>query len=177
MGLFDYVSCDHPAFVCSDGHDLRREEFQTKDLGCTMGGASIGETHIDIRDGGYGDPVALPFSGTIEVYADCPRCPAFVQDETFNLHPVGVAFDVVVVADRIVSVARTSKSSAEQIAEAPTLDYMPNCRGPMNREDAQKRHMDRKFFPWDPVPVVSDEVKERQRAWSERVARWRRPKS
>lgn len=23
MGLFDYVHCDHPSFVCSEGHDLR----------------------------------------------------------------------------------------------------------------------------------------------------------
>lgn len=173
MGLFDYVHCDRPEFVCSEGHDLRDEEFQTKDLGETMGSASIGNT-ITIYDGGYGDTQPSPFSGTIEIYATCRRCPAFVQAETFNTHPVSVEFAVEIRDDKVMSVVRTSKSSAEQIAEAPTLEYMPNCRGPMSYEDAKRRQVDRAFFPWDPQPVVSDEAKERQRAWSERRAKWRR---
>lgn len=173
MGLFDYVSCDHPAFVCSEGHDLRDEEFQTKDLGCTMGSASIGNG-IDIRDGGWGETQPRPFTGTIEVYTDCKKCPAFVQNETFNMHPVSVEFDVQIVADDVVSIKRTSAATAEQLAQAPRLDYMPDCRGPMKYEDAYRRHIDRKFFPWDPVPVVDDETKERQRLWGERIAQWRR---
>lgn len=173
MGLFDYVYCDHPAFVCSEGHDLRDREFQTKDLGCTMGSAEIGR-RISIRDGGWGDTQPSPFSGTIKVYTSCHECPVFVQNETFNLHPVSVAFTVEIVNDEVRSVTRTSKSSAEQIAEAPTLDYMPDCRGPFDYSTANKRSIDRKFFPWDPVPVVDEATKERQRAWSERVAQWRR---
>ena len=42
MGLFDTVTVRDPRFVCSEGHDLSDEEFQTKDLGCTMGSATIG---------------------------------------------------------------------------------------------------------------------------------------
>src|SRR5688500_9315610 len=107
MGLFDYVSVDHPAFVCSEGHDLSDEEFQTKDLGCTMGGAHIGATRISIQDGGWGETQPVPFSGTIEVYASCTRCPAFVQNETFNTHPVSVEFSVEIANNQIVSVTRT----------------------------------------------------------------------
>jgi hypothetical protein len=173
MGLFDYVHFDRPEAICSEGHDLRDEEFQTKDLGETMGSASIGDG-ISIHDGGYGDTQSRPFSGTIEIYATCRKCPAFVQAETFNTHPVSVDLAVEIRDDKVVSVTRTSASSAEQIAEAPTLEYMPNCRGPMSYEDAKKRQMDRKFFPWDPQPIVSDEVKEKQRAWLEGLAKWRR---
>jgi hypothetical protein len=172
VGLFDYVECDRPEFVCTEGHDLRGEEFQTKDLGETMGSAHIGD-RLDLRDGGWGESMSRPFSGTIEVYANCRRCPAFVQAETFNTHPVGVMFDVEIADDVVVKVTRTGKTSAEQLAEAPTLDYMPGCRGPMSYEDAKRRQMDRKFFPWDPVPVVDDETKERQRAWRERIDSWR----
>lgn len=172
MGLFDYVHCDHPVFVCSDGHDLRDEEFQTKDLGCTMGSASIGE-RISIHDGGYGDTQPAPFSGSIQIYADCHSCPAFVQDVTFNLHPVCVEFLVEISGDVVTKITRTSASSAEQVAAAPLLEYMPNCRGPMSYEDARKRGVDRKFFPWDPVPVVDDDVKARHRAWRERIDSYR----
>lgn len=173
MGLFDYVSVTGDVYRCSEGHDLCDEEFQTKDLGCTMGDASIG-SHIDIRDGGWGDTQPRPFSGTIEIYAECRRCPAFVQAETFNTHPVSVDFSVEILDDEVKKVTRTSKTSAEQIAEAPTLEYMPNCRGPMSHADAKRRLIDRKFFPWDPAPVVDEETKERQRAWRERLDGMRR---
>lgn len=169
MGLFDYVSVAGPEFRCSEGHDLSGEEFQTKDLGCTMGYASIGK-RISISDGGWGETQPSPFTGAIEIYTDCKRCPVFVQDETFNMHTVCVEFAVVVVADKVERVTMTSKSSAEQIAEAPTLEFMPGCRGPMNYEDAHRRHVfDRKFFPWDPVPAVNDETREKQRQWRERI--------
>ncbi len=168
MGLFDYVSVNDPRFVCSEGHDMRGEQFQTKDLGCTMGDASIGASLI-VRDGGWGDTLPQPFTGEIEIYTDCPMCPAFVQAETFNVHPVGVEFTVVVECDAVVRITRTSPTSAEQIAEAPTLRYMPNCRGPMSHEDACKRKMDHKFMPWDPIPVVSDEVRAAQQAWSDEL--------
>jgi hypothetical protein len=32
MGLYDTVKVSDPRFVCSEGHDLSDEEFQTKDL-------------------------------------------------------------------------------------------------------------------------------------------------
>lgn len=175
MGLFDRVYCNRPEFVCSEGHDLSDAEFQTKDLGETMGSATI-DDRFDFNDGGWGDPIARPFTGDIEVYSDCHQCPAFVQAETFNLHPVSVEFVVRVESDAVVLVTRTSASTVEQIEQAPKLDYMPNCRGPMSYEDAQKRHMDRKFFPWDPVPIVDEETKGRQAAWKERLAKWRRPR-
>lgn len=172
MGLFDRVAVSRPEFQCSEGHDLTGAEFQTKDLGETMGYAEI-DDRITIRDGGWGDTQQSPFSGTIEIYTDCEMCPAFVQDTTFNLHPTCVEFTVEIERDVVRKITRTSKTTAEQIAEAPTLDYMPSCRGPMSHEDARKRHMDRKFFPWDPVPTVDDATKERQRVWSERVASYR----
>lgn len=43
MGLFDYVTVRGPSFVCSEGHDLSGEEFQTKDFGCEMGQVFIEE--------------------------------------------------------------------------------------------------------------------------------------
>ena len=60
MGLFDYVYVDDPAFVCSEGHDLNGREFQTKDLGCTMGHAKVSGGGIVLTDGGYGDPPKRP---------------------------------------------------------------------------------------------------------------------
>src|SRR5690554_3336352 len=106
-----------------------------------MGSAYIGR-RISIRDGGWGDTQPCPFSGTIEVYTNCRECPVFVQNETFNLHPVSVEFTVEIVNDEVRSVTRTSKSSAEQIAEVPTLEYMLDCRGPFDYRTANKRHID-----------------------------------
>jgi hypothetical protein len=171
MGLFDYVTVSGPAFVCSEGHDLSGEEFQTKDLGCTMGDAEIGD-RIEIHDGGYGDSVDRPLTSTIEIYCSCRKCPALVQAETFNTHATSVEFEIKIADDIVVAVQRTSETTAEQMASGIREPYMHECRGPMSYEDAKKRQRDGKFFPWDPVPVVDDEAKEAQRKWRADLDEW-----
>lgn len=152
MGLFDYVKCDDQRFVCSVGHDLRGEEFQTKDLGCTMGESSIANGRVEFSSGGWGDAPDLPITDTLHVYCNCTKCPAFVQDKTFNLVPTWVEFRVEVVAGEVRDITRVSPSTAEFLATEPHKPYMAGCRGPMPYADARQRHLDGKFFPWDPVP-------------------------
>lgn len=167
MGLFDYVYCHGPEFVCSEGHDLSGEEFQTKDLGCTMGSAKIGGGWFSHRDGGWGDSPPKPMRGEVEIYCSCPLCPVFVQAETFNIVSATVEFSVVIENDRVTSVRRISPSTAEFIEKEPSERYMGGCRGPMSLADAKSRRDASKFFPWDPAPAVSKEAAEAQRAHRE----------
>ena len=145
MGLFDYVTVRDPRFACSEGHDLSDEEFQTKDLGCTMGSATIGVDRGEARlvideDGGYGDTPRLPFLGRICVYCVCRRCPAFVQAATGNLCPSGVTFEVEVIDDIVRSITRVSETTSEFLANEPRKSYMVGCEGPMSYEAAKARH-------------------------------------
>ena len=77
MGLFDYVSVNDPRFVCSEGHDLRGEEFQTKDFACSLGTITISTDGVTTRAfGGLGDPIdwRRPLNGSANVYAGCSQC-------------------------------------------------------------------------------------------------------
>lgn len=139
MGLFDRLTCIGPEFRCSEGHDLADEEFQTKDLGCTMGYGTIDGGRLTFEDGGWGDPLASPISATIDVYCSCAKCPAFVQAGTGNLVAHWVAFDVAIVDDVVASVTRTSPSCPEWLASEPALEYM--AEGPMGHAEAERLHV------------------------------------
>jgi len=140
MGLFDTVHVDS-RFKCSEGHDLSDEEFQTKDLGCTMGDVFIGDK-LSMTPGDYGYPPRFPFLGRINIYAHCEKCPAFVQAGTGNLCPTGVDFEIEIIDDVVRSFTRVSESTAEFIANEPKKPYMKGCEGPMSYQDAYKRHID-----------------------------------
>lgn len=158
MGMFDWVHVDRDEFVCSEGHSLRNEEFQTKDFDCVLGHVYVGHT-LTTSPGVMDAAIDL---GTFQSYFDigcsCKQCPAFVQADTFNLVPAVVEFRIHFIASKILKIERISESTAEFIAREPGERWMGNCRGPMPYQDAAARHRDRKFYPWDPAPVVAPEL-------------------
>ncbi len=136
MGLFDYVHVEGAEFVCSEGHDLTNEEFQTKDLGCTMGSASFADGKLTHRDGGYGDgSPRRPLLGRFYVYTACKQCPVFVQAKTGNIVDVDCTFELEFVDDVARSVKRVSKSTAEFLRDTPNETWMKDCIGPMPHSD------------------------------------------
>jgi hypothetical protein len=170
MGMYDYVTVNRPEFVCSEGHDLSDEEFQTKCFDCVFGYVHVGESLTTSQ----GPLKIAPNLGTFESHFDtgavCKRCPAFVQAETFNVIPVSVDFRVYHQADKILKIVRiSSESTADFLASTPTREWMGECRGPFPYRDAQQRQRDQKFFPWDPVPTVTEEQAAAQKAWRERI--------
>lgn len=140
MGLFDYVHISDPRIVCSEGHGLCDLEFQTKDLGCTYGGAKIADGKISIADGGYGYPPTLPFLGRISVYTTCEKCPAFVAPKTGNIHGVWVEFKIEIVDDLVRSIVRTSPTTKEWAETTLKLGHMKECAGPMPYDQAVELH-------------------------------------
>lgn len=121
MGLYDTVEVRDPRFVCSEGHDLGYEEFQTKDLGCTMGWSAItsngdpSQTRLTVHSGGWGDQPRLPYLGCMYICCSCSRCPAFVQAGTGNFCPTGVEFEVEVVDNIVRAIKRVSESTADYL--------------------------------------------------------------
>lgn len=188
MGLYDCLTCNDPRFVCSEGHHLGAEEFQTKDLGCTMGHGEIDATGtFSFLPGGWGD---AEVGTTINIYTSCRQCPAFVQAGTGNLIEMWVEFAVDLVAPAalnsaahegriapgsdplnartrfgalVVDVRRTSQPTAEQIATMPNEPYMEDAAGPMPWPEALARHQD-SFARWlkeralDPGTEVQDDL-------------------
>lgn len=142
MGLFDYVYISDHRTVCSEGHNLCHLEFQTKDLGCTMGDAQIKDGKLIVAGGGYGDRPRLPFLGRISIYTTCLLCPAFVQATTGNLCGAWVEFELEIVDNAVRSVTRTSPSTAEWLMLEPQQEWMAGCHGPMPYEDAVTLHLD-----------------------------------
>lgn len=139
MGLFDYVTVNDPRFVCSEGHDLSGEEFQSKDFGCMMGQVTIENGRTSSRQVYLGVPEAD--SSVVEIYATCTKCPAFVQFGTGNLAGCSVAFDVKLNGDAVESIERTSQSTSEWLAAEPARDWMHRCEGPMPYNDALELHI------------------------------------
>lgn len=142
MGMFDRVHVHGPAFVCSEGHDLSGEEFQTKDFACVLDDVSmaLGEPMTCGGRAGLGFAIKAnerPYNATVEVYCDCTQCPCFVQARTFNLCPVGVNFEVVIENDIVMAVKRTSPTTAEFLETEPKQGYMDGCLGPMTRDEAE----------------------------------------
>ena len=171
MGLFDRLTCADQRFVCSEGHHLGHAEFQTKDLGCTMGHATIDEAGAFVyQPGGWGDPdpvLGMAPWPTIAIYCDCRQCPAFVQPGTGNLIDMWVQFDVKladlavkdnpdVYTGRVVSVLRTSEPTALWLSTEPLKPYMKGCAGPMPWAEAHEAHIEhfRKRIATTPGVVV-----------------------
>jgi hypothetical protein len=152
MGLFDYVHVkpDDARFVCSEGHSLSGQEFQSKDFGCTMGDVTIIGNQIVLEDGGYGDSPKHPLLGRFYVYCSCHQCPVFVQANSGNLCDVECTFEIEVVDDVIRSVKRVSASTADWLASEPQREWMKNCHGPMPHGEAwaiRKRIWDERDQP------------------------------
>jgi hypothetical protein len=145
MGMFDTVTVrDDSRFSCSDGHLLYAEEFQTKDLGCTMGFATVfvdndAQTRMHTQPGSWDTPVTIPLLGRFEIYCDCHQCPAFVQVPTGNVCPVSVEFMLEIVDNVVRKVTRVSPGTAEFLADEPKKPYMVGCEGPMSFEAAELR--------------------------------------
>jgi hypothetical protein len=142
MGMFDWVHIKDERFVCSEGHDVCGNEFQTKDFDCVLGYVTITDGVVGFQSGCVGlPPCDVEFTGTFEAYADCKQCPAFVQYGTGNMCGVSVCFDVDVKDGQVTAVRRTSESTAEFLEREPARDYMANCEGPMPYEQAMQRHI------------------------------------
>lgn len=146
MGLFDYVEVQGPSFVCEHGHPLEGYEFQTKDLGCTMGRAtipSVGEAVVH-EDGGWNQAENLA-NVTLSIYGQCEACPAWVQAKTANLIETSVDFDVEVLDGIVMKVTRTGQASE---AELRKLEYFADMAGPYSFKEAQRLHLEglRNFF-------------------------------
>lgn len=138
MGCFDYVKCLDPEFVCAEGHHLSDEEFQTKDLGETMGTWTISNGELKGEDGGWGDSPELPFLGRIEVYCTCTKCPAFVQKGTGNLLGCSVDFTVEIVDNKVRKVERTFQQTEEWLRAQP---WAEGCLGPFTYDEARQKHI------------------------------------
>lgn len=139
MGCFDTITLNRDDARCSEGHDLCGVEFQTKDLGQTMGHYTI-STGIQGEDGGWGvgiDP-NKPFLGRISVYGTCPQCPALVQADTFNVIGTCVEFEIDIVYGEVKKVVRVSKDTGPQLDEDLKSEWMIGGFGPMTPEEADK---------------------------------------
>ena len=139
MGLYDTLTVSNEAFKCSEGHDLSDAEYQTKDLGRTMGYWHISDV-LTGEPGEYGDPLPKPVSGVLEIYCTCKECPAFVQAGTGNLVDCGVTFAVEVHRDKVTRIERQGMTTKEWLAYERAQTWMQGCEGPMSWEDAYKRH-------------------------------------
>ena len=151
MGMYDTVIVGD-GFFCSAGHDLSNQDFQTKDLGETMGTWHLGK-YLSGTPGGYGDPVdEKGFTGLISIYTSCTDCPAFVQGSTFNVIDHSVEFEVQLVAGCPVSIKMVSESVDAFIRNTPRQPWMRNAYlGPMPHRKAREISMKRFTQPGQPV--------------------------
>lgn len=138
MGLFDYVTVSDPRFICSNGHDLSAEEFQSKDFGCKMGRVAIENGRISSHAGYFGEPEAD--SNKVEIYCTCRQCPAFVQFGTGNLIGCDVSFEIELDGAMIKSIVCTSPATNDWLRDEPLEQYMKRCEGPMPYADAEHLH-------------------------------------
>lgn len=138
MGLFDNVTVRDPRFVCSNGHDLSGEEFQSKDFGCQMGQIAIEDGRISARAGFLGNPEAD--SDTVDIYGTCRQCPAFVQFGTGNLVGCDVSFEIKLDGDVIKAIVRTSPATNDWLRDEPLKWHMSRCEGPLPYQDAAQLH-------------------------------------
>lgn len=101
MGMFDYVRIDDDWCRCSEGHDLRDREFQTKDLDNDL------ETFV-VKDGQLrGRP---KFTGELFVYTTCPEC-----------HDCWIEFQVDVADGQVTSTELVSPTTAAAAMSAAIL--------------------------------------------------------
>jgi hypothetical protein len=142
VGVFDYAICKGPEFVCSEGHDLTGQEFQTKDFACVLAYVTIEDGHVTTEEEGpAGAMTQPPFDSPFTVYTSCERCPVFVQARTGNLCDVCCEFEIAVEGDRILSIKRISETTAEFLTREPSEPWMKDCEGPMPRSESWARRM------------------------------------
>lgn len=134
MGLYDTLVIDDERCVCSEGHGLSDVEFQTKDLGETMGHWTISGGRVFGQAGGWGVEPDVPLNEKLEVYTSCPKCPAFVQAGTGNLVDCPVDFEIEIRDNVVQSMKRVSPDTAEFVRTTPVQPWMQGCAGPMAYE-------------------------------------------
>lgn len=139
MGLFYYVYVDDPRFVCSEGHDLSGEEFQSKDFGCEMGSVTVANGTVTTRKVCLGEP--SPSGDTAEVYCTCTKCPAFVQFGTGNIVGHDVNFVLRLKGRDVVTITRDSPDTAAWLISEPASRWMRRCEGPMPYAEAMQVHI------------------------------------
>jgi hypothetical protein len=142
MSMFDSVKVYDAWAVCSEGHSLVDEEFQTKCFERSLDRLTIRDEVLS-----EGDQFALDgksFTGFINIYCTCRKCPAFVQAKTHNLMDVWIEFTIELRESRVVEVKRVSKSTADWLKEEPTKPWMKDgFAGPMSYEKAYAMHVGR----------------------------------
>ena len=139
MGLFDYVTMRDPRFVCSNGHDLCGEEFQSKDFGCEMGRVLVESDRVSTHAVCLGKPEAD--TAKAEIYGTCTQCPAFVQFGTGNLIGCEVSFEIDLDGDAVKSIKRTSLATNDWLRDEPLARHMNRCEGPMPYAEAEQLHI------------------------------------
>ncbi len=135
MGVYDSVCVQGPhRWTCSEGHDLTGVEWQTKDLGCTMGSWTLA-ARLDGTPGSEGEQIELPFTGRIAIYTDCTRCPALFDelDAGGNVIVPWIEFEVDVVDSVVRGAERVSESTPEHLAR---WIEQYGCEGPMTYAEA-----------------------------------------
>ncbi len=149
MGNFDTVTARGPAYVCADGHDMTNEILQTKDLGCTVGHAQIGDvgSKVTMTPGNWGEPLLPGFTGTIHVYTDCQRCPALIHLQTANVLDMWFEVEIEIVDDVVQRITRISEPTEAQIVAYREHWGEQQLEGPMSFADALDRSCDLRGRP------------------------------
>jgi len=134
MGMFDRVWFRDTEPRCSEGHSLAGVEFQTKDLGCTMGDAEVMDGKFAFSPGGWGDSEKV---GRMWMCGDCPQCVCFVAE--FPHPQVYRRFIELVVT--VLGTAVVYEDVSKSLAEWWMEDYVcrPGVLGPMSPEAARTK--------------------------------------
>ncbi len=152
MGMFDYIRCIGPEFVCSRGHSLADEEFQTKDFSCELAWHKIENGVLSFYDGAvtldpafnevgqhgiYGQrpDAQRPYLGYIFVYCSCHQCPSFVYGQVGSVASCWCEFKVRIVDNKVEMVERIAEDFDEFAQKQAGL---PDTTGPIPTEEAIK---------------------------------------
>jgi hypothetical protein len=119
VGMFDYANIydgyteagelvPNTHFKCPAGHDLKGEEFQTKDFGCTLGEVQIYPDEVLFNPSIWSAAEAETVgTGTFNVYTGCLVCrPA----KPGLMHGLWCEFEMVLESWKIISVKATESS-------------------------------------------------------------------
>ncbi|MDI1430691.1 ankyrin repeat domain-containing protein [Polyangium sorediatum] len=135
MGLYDTVRVKGlQGWTCSEGHDLMQAEWQTQDLGCTMGSWTLA-ARLDGTPGFEGERIELPLTDRIAIYTHCIQCPALFDelDVGGNVILPSVEFEVDLVESVVRRAERVSESTPEHLAR---WIERYGCEGPMTYAEA-----------------------------------------
>lgn len=116
--MFDRIKIYDDGYRCSEGHDLRGEEFQTKGLDCDLSDFAISRGRLQGK---------LAFTGELFIYTSCSQCPAFVQPESAVVVECWVEFKIDLVESGVRSIELVSTPSAAWAAS----EMRGGQRGPM----------------------------------------------